>query len=69
MTNREQVAWAFGFGDYEDRNIAEIVSEMLDAIGVYIDRRERKRLEEWLGLSCDPETNNWGILPEESQNE
>ena len=65
MTNREQVAWAFGFGDYDDRNIAEIVSEMLDAIGVYIDSRERKRLEEWLGLSCDPETNNWGVLPEE----
>lgn len=65
MTNREQVSWAFGFGDYDDSNIANIVSEMLDAIGVYIDRRERKRLEEWLGLNCDPETNNWGVLPEE----
>ena len=37
MTNREQVTFSFEFGDYDNRNIAEIVSDMLDAIGVYID--------------------------------
>ena len=30
MTNREQVAWSFGFSDYDDRAIAQIVSDMLD---------------------------------------
>ena len=34
MTNREQVAWSFGFFDYDDREIARIVSDMLDAAGV-----------------------------------
>lgn len=33
MTNREQVAWSFGFSDYDDREIAQIVSDMLDAAG------------------------------------
>lgn len=65
MTNREQVAWSFGFGDYNDRNVAEIVAEMLDAVGVYIGREEVAKLDRWLGLDCDPETNNWGVLPEE----
>ncbi|MDY3078844.1 MAG: hypothetical protein SOR56_01305 [Oscillospiraceae bacterium] len=64
MTNREQVTFSFEFGDYDNRNIAEIVSDMLDAIGVYIDSEEQARLEKWLGLHCDPETNNWGILEE-----
>lgn len=64
MTNREQVTFSFEFGDYDNRNIAEIVSDMLDAIGVYIDSEEQARLEKWLGLQCDPETNNWGILEE-----
>lgn len=64
MTNREQVAFSFKFEDYDDRDIAEIVSDMLDAIGVYIDSEERARLKKWLGLHCDPETNNWGILEE-----
>lgn len=63
MTNREQVAWAFGFGDYNDRDVAEIVSEMLDAAGVaYLDGADQARLEKWFGLDCEPETNNWGIL-------
>ena len=64
MTNREQVTFSFEFGDYDNRNIAEIVSDMLDAIGVYIDSEEQARLEKWLGLHCDPETNNWGSLEE-----
>lgn len=65
MTNREQIAWAFGFYDYDDRGVAEIVSEMLDAVGIYMDREERIRFERWLGLDCDPVTNNWGVLQEE----
>ena len=66
MKNREQITWSFGFGDYDDRAVAEIVSEMLDAVGVYMDREERTRLERWMGLDCDPETNNWGVLLEET---
>ena len=31
MTNREQVTFSFEFGDYDNRNIAEIVSDMLEA--------------------------------------
>ncbi len=63
MTNREQVAWSFGFGDYDDRDVSEIVSEMLDAAGVaYLDSADQARLEKWFGLDCEPETNNWGIL-------
>ncbi len=33
MTNREQVAWSFGFSGYDDGEIAQIVSDMLDAAG------------------------------------
>lgn len=71
MTNREQVTWSFGFSDYDDRAIAQIVSDMLDAAGAaYLDSADRARLERWLGLHCDPETNNWGVLPEdEAQSE
>jgi len=29
MTNREQVAWALGFGDYDTRNVAEIIADMM----------------------------------------
>lgn len=65
MTNREQIAWAFGFSDYADSDIADIVSDMLDAANVaYLGTEDRKRIEKWLGLQCDPETNNWGILEE-----
>ena len=62
MTNREQIAWSLGFCDYDNRDDAEILTEMLDAIDVYMDKDESKRLERWLALNCDPETNNWGIL-------
>ncbi len=62
MTNREQIAWSLGFCDYDNRDVAEILTEMLDAIDVYMDKDESKRLERWLALNCDPETNNWGIF-------
>lgn len=66
MTNREQVAWSFGFSDYDDRAIAQIVSDMLDEAGVAcLDSADITQLERWLELFCDPETNNWGGLPEE----
>lgn len=66
MTNREQVAWSLAFGDCDDRDIARIVSDMLDAAGVaFMLQADRDRLEKWLGLNCDPETNNWGVFPEE----
>lgn len=65
MTNREQIAWSFGFSDYDDRDIARIVSDMLDAANVaFMLQADRDRLEKWLGLDCDPETNNWGVLPD-----
>ena len=67
MKNREQVAWALGFSDYDDREAARTISDMLDAIGVYLDREDRARLERWFGLDCDPETNNWGVLPEDAE--
>ncbi|MCI9458687.1 MAG: hypothetical protein HFE44_17235 [Oscillospiraceae bacterium] len=67
MTNREQIAWAFGFGDYDNREIARMVSDMLDAVGVaYLDSADCARLEKWLGLECEPDTNNWGVLEEEN---
>lgn len=57
MTNREQIAWAFGFSDYADSDIADIVSDMLDAANVaYLGTEDRKRIEKWLGLQCDSET-------------
>ena len=50
MTNRKQVAWSFGFSDYDDRAVAQIVSDMLDAAGVaYLDSADRARLEEGAG--------------------
>lgn len=65
MKNREQIAWAFGFDDYANSDIADIVSDMLyAAVGYYLLADERDRFEKWLGLQCDPETNNWGVLEE-----
>lgn len=66
MTNREQVAWAFAFSDYDANDLAVIVSDMLDAAKAsYMNRYGRERLAAWLKLECDPDTNNWGILQEE----
>ena len=65
MTNREQVAWSLVLR-LRDGAIAQIVSDMLDAAGAaYLDSADRARFERWLGLHCDPETNNWGVLPED----
>lgn len=65
MTNREQVAWAFGFSDYDVRGIADIVSDMLDAAGAaFLTMHDRELLAAWLELKCDPETNNWGAFPD-----
>lgn len=70
MTNREQIAWTFGFGDYDSRDVAQIVSDMLNAAGVaYLLQSDRYRLENWLDLECDPETNNWGELEEMCEDE
>ena len=60
MTNREQIAWAIGYSEYEDSEVADMISDMVDAIGCSI-YFERDRLTEWLGLECD-EYNNWGEL-------
>lgn len=62
MTNREQVALVFGFLDYDDSTVAEIVSEMVEAVGSYLGVDGRRNLEKWLALECDPETNEWGTL-------
>lgn len=65
MTNRKQVAWAFAFSEYDAREVAEIVADMLDAASVaYMDHHDCERLAAWLDLKCDPETNNWGTFPE-----
>ena len=29
MTNREQLAWALGFSEYEDKEVADIISDSL----------------------------------------
>lgn len=66
MNNREQIAWAVQFSEYSDREVAEILCEMIDAIGgsTY---HYREPLEKWLGLECDKDTNNWGELAEEER--
>lgn len=70
MTNREQVAWAFAFSDYDARDLAVIVSDVLDAAGAAsMNRYDRERLAAWLDLKCDPETNNWGAFPETDDEE
>lgn len=64
MTNREQVAWAFGHSDYDAHDLAVIVSDVLDAAHAgYMNKYDRERLAKWLELECDPKTNNWGKLP------
>ena len=63
MTNREQMAWAFGHSDYDALEIAKIVADMLDAVKIYVTCGAVDRLAKWLVLECDPETNAWGTLP------
>lgn len=66
MTNREQVAWTFGYREYLSREVAETIRNMLGAIGAYLDGEQFERLTEWLDLECD-EDNNWGILEWEEE--
>lgn len=67
MTNREQVAWAFGASDYSAYDLAVIVDDMLDAASAgFMNKYDRERLAKWLDLKCDPETNNWGKMPDDS---
>lgn len=62
MTNREQIAWALRSEIYSNRDIADIVSDMLDAAdAAFLGTEDRKRIEKWMGLQCD-EDNNWGVL-------
>lgn len=66
MTNREQVAWCFSTDLYDAKNLAELLANMLDAVKIYATCGDVDRLAKWLELKCDPETNNWGKLPEDS---
>lgn len=66
MTNREQIAFAINYEEYEDREVAEQICDMIDAIGG-IGYSLREPLEKWLGLECEPETNNWGELDEKER--
>ena len=63
MTNREQLAWAINYSEYEDREVAEQICDMIDAVGGH-GYSLRKYVERWLKLECDPQTNNWGELDE-----
>lgn len=51
MTNREKIAWSFE--EYDNSKVAMIVSDMLDEIGLYMDRNDVAKFERWLGLECD----------------
>ncbi len=68
MTNREQLAFSLAFGDYDNKIVADILSDFADAVGgsLYF---ERENIEKWLGLECDKETNNWGELELEDESE
>ena len=61
MTNREQIGFAINFSEYEDREVAEHLCDMIDAIGGS-SYDLKTPLTKWLGLECDPDTNNCGEL-------
>ena len=61
MTNREQIESSINYSEYEDREIAEVLCDMIDAIGG-MSYGLKEPLTKWLGLECDPKTNNWGEL-------
>lgn len=59
MTNREQLAWALGFSEYEDKEVADIIADRLmeitdedDCSVAVICGREKELLTEWLGKEC-----------------
>lgn len=70
MKNRDQIAWVLNWSEYGDHEVAGIVSEILYAAGVaFLNSADKERLEKWLGLDCDPETNNWGVLEDDEDDE
>lgn len=59
MTNREQLAFVLGFSEYEDKDIADIISDSLmeitdedDCSVAVICVKDKKLLTEWLGKEC-----------------
>ena len=60
MTNREWLAWALNFSDYQDKDIADMISDCLMEITDEEDRslavicgNEKELLTEWLGKECE----------------
>jgi hypothetical protein len=66
MTNREQIAWAISFSEYEDKEVADQICGMIDAVGGNTFCL-KESLEKWLGLECEPDTNNCGELEEKDR--
>lgn len=62
MTNREQIAFSLGCSDYSNEDVARILCDMMDKVGIYICFKELERLEKWLGLDHEPETDNRGFF-------
>ena len=55
MTNREQLAWALGFSEYEDKEVADIIADRLmeitdedDCSVAVICGKDKELLTEWL---------------------
>lgn len=65
MTNREQIAFAIAYSEYDNSEVAEFLCDMIDAIGGS-SYSLKEPLTKWLGLKCD-EHNNWGILDEKDK--
>lgn len=60
MTNREWLAWALNNSDYEDKEVADMISDCLmeitdedDCSLAVIYGSEMELLTEWLGKECD----------------
>lgn len=59
MTNREQLAWALGFSEYEDKEVADIIADRLmeitdedDCSVAVICGKDKELLTEWLEKEC-----------------
>ena len=60
MTNREWLAWALNYSEYEDKDVADMISDCLmeikdedDCSLAIICGNEKELLTEWLGKECD----------------
>lgn len=60
MTNREQLAFALGFSEYEDKEVADIIADCLmgitdedDCSVAVICGKDKELLTEWLGKECE----------------